>query len=98
MNLVYEDVVCMVYANLNTSIKDVVHNSICQKLVVIEQEDIIRFLNMSVGEDKNTEVSKEVAYEAILGYCVEPKNSYLKKEMPLQFQLLHRIIVQCVIN
>ena len=80
-NMVYEDVVCMFYANLNP--------------VVIEHEDIVDLLNVLVGDAKLTKVSKEVAYEAIQGHLVEPKSSYLKKkEMPSKFQLLHRIVVQ----
>ena len=66
---------------------------------MIEQEDIIRFLNVSIGEDKIAKVSKEIAYEAILGHAVEPKLRYLKKkEMLLKFQFLHRIVVQSVLQ
>ena len=69
----YEDVVCMFHANLNSSIKDTTHSSICQKLLVIAQEDIVRFLNVYVGEDKIAKIGKEKTHEAILEHFVESK-------------------------
>ena len=66
--------------------------------MVIEDEDIVHFLNVAIRDNKIINVSKEVAYEAILGHSVEPKISYLKKEMPFKFQLLHHIIVQCMMQ
>ena len=86
LHLNFTKISSMRFRQRKFSLNDALHSNICQKLVVIEHENIVRLLNVSIGETKLTKVSKKVACEAILGHPIKPKSGYLKKkEMPLKF-------------